>query len=139
MSLNAIVGFCAKRPFLVIGVWVVVLLSSFYLSATYIEDALSGGQGSTIDQESVLARKLKDEKLSLPNAVLDGKDASSELQMQESNEESGSDNLLIVSSSKYVFLYSDLFKFSCIEPLFKFIIMPSCKDWNDPYSDIIVV
>ena len=103
MSLNAIVGFCAKRPFLVIGVWVVVLLSSFYLSATYIEDALSGGQGSTIDQESVLARKLKDEKLSLPNAVLDGKDASSELQMQESNEESGSDNLLIVSSSKYVF------------------------------------
>jgi len=103
MSLNAIVGFCAKRPFLVIGVWVVVLLSSFYLSATYIEDALSGGQGSTIDQESVLARKLKDEKLSLPNAVLDGKDASSELQMQESGEESGSDNLLIVSSSKYVF------------------------------------
>ena len=103
MSLNAIVGFCAKRPFLVIGVWVVVLLSSFYLSATYIEDALSGGQGSTIDQESVLARKLKDEKLSLPNAVLDGKDASSELQMQESGEESGSDDLLIVSSSKYVF------------------------------------
>ena len=103
MSLNAIVGFCAKRPFLVIAVWVAVLLSSFYLSATYIEDALSGGQGSTIDQESVLARKLKDEKLSLPNAVLDGKDASSDEQMQESGEESGSDNLLIVSSSKYVF------------------------------------
>ena len=103
MSLNAIVGFCAKRPFLVIAVWVAVLLSSFYLSATYIEDALSGGQGSTIDQESVLARKLKDEKLSLPNAVLDGKDASSEQQMQESGEQSGSDNLLIVSSSKYIF------------------------------------
>ena len=103
MSLNAIVGFCAKRPFLVIAVWVAVLLSSFYLSATYIEDALSGGQGSTIDQESVLARKLKDEKLSLPNAVLDGKDASSQQQMQESGEQSGSDNLLIVSSSKYIF------------------------------------
>ena len=103
MSLNAIVGFCAKRPFLVIAVWVAVLLSSFYLSATYIEDALSGGQGSTVDQESVLARKLKDEKLSLPNAVLDGKDASSEQQMQESGEQSGSDNLLIVSSSKYIF------------------------------------
>ena len=103
MSLNAIVGFCAKRPFLVIAVWVAVLLSSFYLSATYIEDALSGGQGSHVDQESVLARKLKDEKLSLPNAVLDGKDASSEQQMQESGEQSGSDNLLIVSSSKYIF------------------------------------
>ena len=46
---------------------------------------------------------MKDEKLSLPNAVLDGKDASSEQQMQESGEQSGSDNLLIVSSSKYIF------------------------------------
>ena len=103
MSLNAIVGFCAKRPFLVIAIWVAVLLSSFYLSATYIEDALSGGQGSTIDQESVLARKLKDEKLALPNAVMDGQDSASEQQMQGSGEDSGSDNLLIVSSSKYVF------------------------------------
>ena len=103
MSLNAIVGFCAKRPFLVIAIWVAVLLSSFYLSATYIEDALSGGQGSTIDQESVLARKLKDEKLALPNAVMDGQDSASEQQMQGSGEDSGSDNLLIVSSSKYIF------------------------------------
>ncbi len=103
MSLNAIVGFCAKRPFLVIAIWVAVLLSSFYLSATYIEDALSGGQGSTIDQESVLARKLKDEKLALPNAVMDGQDSASEQQMQGSGEDSGSDNLLIVSSNKYIF------------------------------------
>ncbi|MBG54206.1 MAG: hypothetical protein CL795_00105 [Chloroflexi bacterium] len=103
MSLNSIVGFCARRPFIVIGIWLAVLLSSFYLSANYIEDALSGGQGSTIDQESVLARKLKDEKLSLPNAVMDGQDFASEQQMKDSGEESGSDNLLIVSSSKYVF------------------------------------
>ena len=103
MSLNSIVGFCARRPFIVIGIWLAVLLSSFYLSANYIEDALSGGQGSTIDQESVLARKLKDEKLSLPNAVMDGQDFGSEQQMKDSGEESGSDNLLIVSSSKYVF------------------------------------
>ena len=103
MSLNSIVGFCARRPFIVIGIWLAVLLSSFYLSANYIEDALSGGQGSTIDQESVLARKLKDEKLSLPNAVMDGQDFGSEHQMKDSGEESGSDNLLIVSSSKYVF------------------------------------
>lgn len=103
MSLNSIVGFCARRPFFVIGIWLAVLLSSFYLSANYIEDALSGGQGSTIDQESVLARKLKDEKLSLPNAVMDGQDFGSEQQMKDSGEESGSDNLLIVSSSKYVF------------------------------------
>ena len=41
--------------------------------------------------------------MSIPNAVLDGKDASSEQQMQESGEQSGSDNLLIVSSSKYIF------------------------------------
>ena len=75
MSLNSIVGFCARRPFLVIAIWLAVLLSSFYLSANFIEDALSGGQGSTIDQESVLARKLKDEKLSLPNAVMDGQDS----------------------------------------------------------------
>ena len=103
MSLNSIVGFCARRPFIVIGIWLAVLLSSFYLSANYIEDALSGGQGSTIDQESVLARKLKDEKLSLPNAVMDGQDFASEQQMKDSGEQSGSDNLLIVSSSKYVF------------------------------------
>ena len=103
MSLNSIVGFCARRPFFVIGIWLAVLLSSFYLSANYIEDALSGGQGSTIDQESVLARKLKDEKLSLPNAVMDGQDFASEQQMKDSGEQSGSDNLLIVSSSKYVF------------------------------------
>ena len=103
MSLNSIVGFCARRPFIVIAIWLAVLLSSFYLSANFIEDALSGGQGSTIDQESVLARKLKDEKLSLPNAVMDGQDSASEQQMQESGDQSGSDNLLIVYSSKYVF------------------------------------
>ena len=34
---------------------------------------------------------------------MDGQDSASEQQMQRSGEDSGSDNLLIVSSSKYIF------------------------------------
>ena len=41
--------------------------------------------------------------------------------------------------SKYVFLYSPLFKFSCIDPLLKFITIPSCSDSKYPYWDMIVV
>ena len=103
ISLTGIVKFSATKPLVTIGLWVLITIAAAILSAIYLGDALSGGQGSTTDLESVLARKLKDEKLALPNAILDGQDSQNQQQMQESSEESGSDNLLIVSSDKYFY------------------------------------
>ena len=103
ISLTGIVKFSATKPLVTIGLWVLITIAAAILSAIYLGDALSVGQGSTTDLESVLARKLKDEKLALPNAILDGQDSQNQQQMQESSEESGSDNLLIVSSDKYFY------------------------------------
>ena len=73
ISLTGIVKFSATKPLVTIGLWVLITIAAAILSAIYLGDALSGGQGSTTDLESVLARKLKDEKLALPNAILDVK------------------------------------------------------------------
>ena len=72
MSLKTIVRFCAVHPFYVIGFWVFLMVAAGFLSQLYLDDALKGGQGPTRDLEFALAQKMKDQKLSLPNAQMDG-------------------------------------------------------------------
>ena len=75
MSLKTIVRFCAVHPFYVIGFWVFLMIAAGFLSQLYLDDALKGGQGPTRDLEFALAQKMKDQKLSLPNAQMDGMEA----------------------------------------------------------------
>ena len=72
MSLKAIAHFCAIRPFYVITAWIILMILAGFLSQQYLDDALDGGQGPTRDLEFALAKKMKDTKLSMPNARIDG-------------------------------------------------------------------
>ena len=96
MNLKSLTSFCARKPYVVILVWVVLLGVSGFLSQNYLSEALSGGDGATIDTESKLANKLKNEKMEQFQANAP-KQASSESQEQSS------DNLLVINSNVYKF------------------------------------
>ena len=99
MSLQSLVSFCARRPFITVGIWVLLMISSGLLSQNYLDSALSGGQGATQDQEFRLAQKLKDEKMNDLNP-----------QQQQSSGSSGmEDNLLVVTSNVYTFPSDEYF------------------------------
>ncbi len=99
MSLQSLVSFCARRPFVTVGIWVLLMISSGLLSQNYLDSALSGGQGATQDQEFRLAQKLKDEKMNDLNP-----------QQQQSSGSSGmEDNLLVVTSDVYTFPSDEYF------------------------------
>ena len=99
MSLQSLVSFCARRPFVTVGIWVLLMISSGLLSQNYLDSALSGGQGATQDQEFRLAQKLKDEKMNDLNP-----------QQQQSSGSSGmEDNLLVVTSNVYTFPSDEYF------------------------------
>ena len=104
MSLSKISSFSAKKPFIVIALWVVAIAISGALSSVYLESALGGGgQGSTKDLEFKLAKMLQDEKMSeLSSSSVDSSEAS--------NQDSGSDNLLVVTSDKFQFPSEEYFK-----------------------------
>jgi hypothetical protein len=63
MSLKSLVSFCARRPFVTVGIWILLMISAGLLSQNYLDSALNGGQGATQDQEFKLAQKLKDKKM----------------------------------------------------------------------------
>lgn len=102
MSLKTVVHFCAVRPFYVIGFWIFLMVAAGFLSQLYLDDALKGGQGPTRDLEFALAQKLKDEKLSMPNAQLDGTDREQpgKSDSSKSEEEASAEILLVVTSDK---------------------------------------
>ena len=104
MSLSNIASFSARKPFIVIVLWVVAIAISGALSSLYLESALGGGgQGSTKDLEFKLAKMLQDEKMSeLTSSTDDSSEAS--------NQDSGSDNLLVVTSDKFQFPSEEYFK-----------------------------
>ena len=104
MSLSKIASFSARKPFIVIALWVVTIAISGALSSVYLESALGGGgQGSTKDLEFKLAKMLQDEKMSeLTSSTDDSSEAS--------NQDSGSDNLLVVTSDKFQFPSEEYFK-----------------------------
>jgi len=104
MSLSNIASFSARKPFIVIALWVVAIAISGALSSVYLESALGGdGQGSTKDLEFKLAKMLQDEKMSeLTSSTDDSSEAS--------NQDSGSDNLLVVTSDKFQFPSEEYFK-----------------------------
>jgi len=104
MSLSNIASFSARKPFIVIVLWIVAIAISGALSSVYLESALGGGgQGSTKDLEFKLANMLQDEKMS---ELTSSSDDSSEA----SNQDSGSDNLLVVTSDKFQFPSEEYFK-----------------------------
>ena len=105
MSLKSIVHFCAVRPFYVIGFWIFLVFAAGFLSQMYLDQALKGGQGPTRDLESGLAQKLKEEKLSLPNAHMYSTpdEKSKESDSDESGEEEYVETILVVTSDKYLF------------------------------------
>ena len=104
MSLKSIIGFCARRPIIVVSVWIVLMISAGYLSQTYLDSALKGGQGTTKDLEFNLAQKLKDKKMVEFNQISDkGSSESSTASPDEQSDEQSSDNLLIVTSEVYTF------------------------------------
>ena len=95
LNLRLLTSFCARKPLVVIFCWVILIAVSGYLSTNYLDSALSGGEGATIDTETKLAQKLKNQKTELLNQK-NG--------ITENNEPSeGSDNLLVVSSEKYLY------------------------------------
>jgi len=103
MSLSNIASFSARKPFVVIAIWVLTIAISGALSSFYLESALSGnGQGSTKDLEFKLAKMLQDKKMS--------EISSSDSSLESSGEGSGSDNLLVVTSDKYQFPSEEYFK-----------------------------
>ena len=103
MSLKAIGHFCAVKPFYVIGFWILLMIVSGVLSQTYLEDALKGGQGPTKDLEFALAAKLKDKKIALYDAKLDGSDNRSEVKGDEGEDSESDESLLVVTSDRYLF------------------------------------
>ena len=104
MSLKSIIGFCARRPIIVVFVWILLMISAGYLSQTYLDSALKGGQGTTKDLEFNLAQKLKDIKMVEFNQI-SGSDSSENgtASPEEHSDEPSSDNLLIVTSEVYTF------------------------------------
>ncbi len=108
MSLKSIINFCARRPIIVVSVWILLMISAGYLSQTYLDSALKGGQGTTKDLESNLAQKLKDKKMVEFNQTSDGGSNESSTaptaeRSDEQSDEPSSDNLLIVTSEVYTF------------------------------------
>ena len=104
MSLSNIASFSARKPFVVIALWVITIAISGALSSFYLESALSGnGQGSTKDLEFKLAKMLQDEKMSELSSSTDDS-------LEASNQDSGSDNLLVVTSDKFQFPSEEYFK-----------------------------
>ena len=102
MTIKSIVNFCARRPIIVVSIWILLMVAAGYLSQTYLDTALKGGQGTTKDLEFNLAQKLKDKKMAEYNRI--GIE-SSETNMSEPREQGSgepkSDNLLIVTSEIY--------------------------------------
>ena len=96
MNLKSLTSFCARKPYLVILIWVILLGLSGFLSQNYLSEALSGGDGATIDTESKLASKLKNTKMDLLESNKPKQTVS------ESQDES-SDNLLVINSNTYQF------------------------------------
>lgn len=96
MNLKSLTTFCAKKPYIVIFIWIILLGLSAFISQNYLSDALSGGDGATIDTESKLAEKFKKEKMRLLESSK-GQEPSAEPQEQ------GSDNLLVITSDNYKF------------------------------------
>ena len=103
MSLKSIGHFCAVKPFYVIGFWVLLMIVSGVLSQTFLEDALKGGQGPTKDLEFALAAKLKDKKMALPNALIDGTEIQSGEISDKDDDSESNDSILVVTSNKYLF------------------------------------
>ena len=103
MSLKSIGHFCAVKPFYVIGFWVLLMIVSGVLSQTFLEDALKGGQGPTKDLEFALAAKLKDKKMALPNALIDGTEIQSGEISDKDDDGESNDSILVVTSNKYLF------------------------------------
>ena len=95
MNLRLLTSFCAKKPFIVIVSWIILIGISGYLSTNYLDSALSGGEGATIDTETKLAQKLKSQKSDLLDKQ-NGIDDKSQIG-------SGSDSLLVVSSEKFLY------------------------------------
>jgi len=81
------------------------MIGAGVLSQLYLDDALRGGQGPTRDLEFTLAQKMKDQKLSLPNASMDGKEAgeSKKSDSHEPKDEESAETLLVVTSNTYQF------------------------------------
>nr|AIF11766.1 putative RND superfamily transporter [uncultured marine thaumarchaeote KM3_53_E03] len=80
------------------------MISAGYLSQTYLDSALKGGQGTTKDLEFNLAQKLKDNKMVEFNQI-SGSDSieNGTASPEEHSDEPSSDNLLIVTSEIYTF------------------------------------
>ena len=95
MNLKSLTSFCARKPYVVIFVWIILLAFSLFLSQNYLSEALSGGDGATIDTESKLASKLKNEKMNLIN--------SKEQDSSDQADEVSSDNLLVITSNSFKF------------------------------------
>ena len=70
MTIKSIVNFCARRPIIVVSIWILLMVAAGYLSQTYLDTALKGGQGTTKDLEFNLAQKLKDKKMAEYNLSL---------------------------------------------------------------------
>jgi len=96
MNLKSLTSFCARKPYFVILVWIVLLGVSGFLSQNYLSSALSGGDGATIDTESKLANKLKKEKM-------DQFESNSPQKKSAESQEQSSDNLLVINSNNYKF------------------------------------
>ena len=105
MSLKTIVRFCAVHPLYVIGFWILLMVAAGFLSQLYLDDALRGGQGPTRDLEFALAAKMKDQKLSLPDAHMDGGEAgeSKKSDSHRHEDEEAAETLLVVTSNTYQF------------------------------------
>jgi|TARA_B110000263_G_scaffold88807_1_gene77598 RND superfamily putative drug exporter len=101
MSLQSIVYFCARKPLIVIGVWILVVIGAGLISQNFLDTALNGGQGPTKDLEFNFAENLKKNKLSLLN--------KSNPDFQQKTNDQTSDNLLIISSENYIFPSEEFF------------------------------
>ena len=105
MSLKAIAHFCAIRPFYVITAWIILMILAGFLSQQYLDDALDGGQGPTRDLEFALAKKMKDTKLSMPNARIDGitDEEFSTSQQNTESKDTSRDTILVITSDNYLY------------------------------------
>ena len=96
MNLKSLTSFCARKPYIIILAWVILLGLSGFVSQNYLSEALSGGDGATVDTESLLADKLKKEKI-------DKLEKSKPDKSDEKQQEQSSDNLLVINSETYKF------------------------------------
>mgnify|MGYP002524910307 FL=1 len=96
MNLKSLTSFCARTPYIIILAWVILLGLSGFISQNYLSEALSGGDGATVDTESILADKLKKEKIDILEKSKPDKS-------DENQQEQSSDNLLVINSETYKF------------------------------------